>query len=93
MKKALRFFSGKGFIIAASIAVQAIVILWLVYKLSRYSIEIYFIMSIMSFIFAVIIAADNIPSASKTAWLFPMLLMPFIGWTLFLYSVKEKTAS
>jgi len=92
MKRLLRFFLGRGFIITASITIQLAVILWLIYKLSTYSIVIYFIMSTMSFVFAVLIAADNIPSASKTAWLFPMLLMPVLGWTLFFMFCQRKTS-
>lgn len=90
MSPLFKFLKSKAFYVAAGLLLQAIILFGLVYYFSSHFAVIYYIMTIVSVLVAVIIAGKNTNSANKLAWVFIMLALPVFGWMLYFIGGRQK---
>ncbi|GHU54200.1 hypothetical protein FACS1894132_08480 [Clostridia bacterium] len=89
-KKLFRFLSSRLFITAVFILLQTLVVLGIVYTLAEYSNIVSFAMSLLSFGTAIYILNDEDNPSFKIAWLMPMLLVPILGWAVYLIFGRRR---
>lgn len=83
MKKLIRFFTSKMFIVAVLILIQLAFLIGLVISLSEYFFAINFFLSALSFIMSIYIIDKNENPSYKLAWVILLMTVPIFGGLIY----------
>lgn len=90
MSRFLKFLKSKAFYVASGLLIQALILFGLVYYFSSHFVPVYYFMTIVSVLVAVVISGKNTDSMNKVAWIFIMLALPVFGWVLYFICGRQK---
>jgi len=83
MKKVIRFFTSKLFIVGILIVIQLVFLLWLIIRLSEYFVAINFCLTALSVIMSLYILDKNENPSYKLAWVILLMALPIFGGLIY----------
>lgn len=91
MKPFLKVLSSRIFIIVVLLAVQIVLLVGLIWRLSNYFAYFYFLFILISIVVVLFIINRDYEPAYKLAWVVPILLFPVFGGFLYLIFSDKRT--